>query len=83
MDIQAEKLQLIEWLAQLQDEEVISRIKALRRKVVTNEKVVAYTADGRPLTEKAYNERLEKGEEDIRMGRMTSQEDLEEEVKNW
>ena len=30
MDIQAEKLGLIQWLAQLSDEDVIAKIKALR-----------------------------------------------------
>lgn len=85
MDILVEKLQLIEWLAQVQDEEVISQIKALRTTtgVEGKDKVVAYTADGRPLTEKAYDARLAKGEEDFHAGRVTSQEELEEEVKNW
>jgi predicted transcriptional regulator len=30
MDVQAEKLDLIQWLAQLKDEEMIAKIKALR-----------------------------------------------------
>lgn len=85
MDLQAEKLHLIEWLAQLKDEEIIHRIKALRAKAQKGDKgkVVAYAADGSPLTLKAYNERLKKAEEDIRAGRVTSQEDLEKEAKGW
>lgn len=79
MDIQAEKLHLIQWLTQLTDEKLIARLQS----IVKKEMIVGYTADGKPLTMEAYNKRLEQGEADIHAGRITSQEDLEREVENW
>ena len=85
MDIQAEKLQLIQWLAQVKDEEIINRIQDLRinNREQDTRGIIAYAADGQALTEKTYNLRLEKGAEDIRDGRVISQDELEQEVKNW
>ena len=45
--------------------------------------IVGYTVEGEPLTKKAYNKRLEKAEQDILNGRVTSSEELKREIKNW
>lgn len=48
-----------------------------------NNKIVAYTAMGRPLTLKEYKQELTDAEDEINRGEFISQEDLEKESKNW
>ncbi|MDZ7845769.1 MAG: hypothetical protein U5L96_02750 [Owenweeksia sp.] len=62
MDIQAEKLHLIQWITQLRDEKTIARIKALRTNTDTGDKdeVVAYTAGGETFDPGSLDARLKK-----------------------
>ena len=45
--------------------------------------VVAYTTDGKPLTLKQYNKRLEKAEEQIKNNEVISHQELAERMKKW
>lgn len=45
--------------------------------------VVGYTVDGKSLTQKAYNERIELAEKQLKSGQTISQDDLEKESENW
>ena len=45
--------------------------------------IVAYDTSGNPLTLSKYNDMVEEGLEDIRMGRVTSHEDFLKEMKSW
>lgn len=44
---------------------------------------VAYTLEGKPLSEKDYLKELEIAENEINSGQFISQEELEKEVENW
>lgn len=80
MDIQAEKLYLIEELARIQDVSIIEKIKQLLKK---NNPVVGYGTNGVPITGKQLIQRIEKAEQRIDKGEFTSQEDLEKESEDW
>ena len=79
MDIQAAKLDLVEKVLHISTQELIDKLN----KILEREMVVAYTVDGKPLTQKDYNNRLAKGEKDIMGGNFSSQEDLENESETW
>ncbi|HMQ00392.1 MAG TPA: hypothetical protein PKC24_11475 [Cyclobacteriaceae bacterium] len=81
MDIQAEKLQLIEQLAKIQDIQIINQIKELLKQ--KNNPVVGYEITGQPITRKQLIQRIEDAEQRIDKGEYTTQEDLELESENW
>ena len=79
MNIQAKKLNLIEKLIVLSDTTTINKIdKLLNKNLVTT-----YEAKQKPMTGAEYKLRLDKAEEDLKNGRVISQEDLEKESENW
>jgi hypothetical protein len=45
--------------------------------------VVSYDLAGNPLTLSEYHNKVEEGLEDIKYGRLTSQEDLSKEIESW
>jgi len=71
VNLQAEKLQLIEWLVQLQDTEVIQQIKALKEE----------EADITPLSVEELHQRALDAERDIAEGNVTPIRDMMKE--NW
>ena len=79
MGLQAVKLDVVKKILSLEQEAVIKKIE----QILNNEMVVGYTVDGKPLTQKAYNERIESAEEQLKNGQTISQNDLEKESENW
>lgn len=78
MNIETTKLEIMQMLLQTQKPSLLERIK----KVFESE-IVAYTADGHPLTKSAYKKELLEAEAEIERGEFTTQEDLEKESENW
>jgi hypothetical protein len=78
-DIQQDKLKLINWISQSQGFSLLQKIKC----IFEEEAIVAYSADGRPLTLKTYNKNLHKAEKDIENGRVISSEELLKKVDSW
>jgi hypothetical protein len=81
MDIQAEKLHLIEELARIQDIHIIEQIKQLLMQ--KNNPVVGYEIDGSLITRKQLIKRIGEAETRIDNGEFITQEDLEKESENW
>jgi hypothetical protein len=81
MDIQAEKLQLIEELIRIKDSSLVDQIRQLLQQ--KNNPVVGYEINGTPITRKQLIKRIEEAESRIDQGDYTTQEDLEKEVENW
>lgn len=79
MDIQAAKLDLVEKILNIRTETIIEKLN----KILDKEMIVGYTVEGKPLTKKAYNKRLEKAEAQIASGNFITQEELEKESENW
>lgn len=72
MDLQTRKLNAIEYLIGLEDEQILSRIESIisepKRKKYTEEELI---------------QRAEEANEDYKSGRYRSQEELEEDSKKW
>ncbi|MGV3503455.1 MAG: hypothetical protein ACO1O1_07080 [Adhaeribacter sp.] len=81
MDIQAEKLYLIEQLAKVQDVSVIRQLKKILGK--ENESVIGYRVTGEPITRKQLVKKVQEAEKRIAAGHSTSQQDLEREAESW
>lgn len=75
MNVQAEKFELIEWLVQLQDLDVIKRIQALKDAA----EVAAYEASLKPMTVEELATRAEASNQAITEGRVSDIETIVEE----
>ena len=77
MNIASKKIELIEWLARLQDEKLIQRIEALRKGSVSE----AYESRT-PKSMEDVQEKLNRSDEDIKAGRVHTQEQVRSYFKN-
>jgi hypothetical protein len=76
MNIEAKKLSLMQRLLNVRDEAILQKLDE-----ILSTAIVAYTADGNPLTQEAYNLELHKAEEDILHGRTYTAEELVKAIK--
>jgi hypothetical protein len=78
MDIQLKKLELIEWIAQMTDAKIISRMDKIRRTYLT-------MTEGKvkPMSLDEFYASIEKAEKDLKEGKVFSQEEAEKESENW
>lgn len=72
MDIAVKKIELIEWLARLQDEKLIQRIEILKKASIED----AYKLRT-PKTLEELKARLDQSEKDIRSGNVHTQQEVE------
>lgn len=81
MDIQAEKLHLIEELARVQDIQIIEQIKQLLKKA--HNPVVGYNASGQSITQKDFIQQIEQAENEYKSGNYQSVDEVEKESETW
>ena len=79
MNIQAKKINIIEWLLQVQDQSIIEKIEMLQKKA----RLKTYEDKLKPMSQAEFHVRIQSAEEDIKQGRLISHEDLEKESDNW
>ena len=79
MGLQKTKLSVIQKIMSVSKASLLDKID----KLLEEEMIVGYTVDGKPLTKKAYDMRLQKAEEQLSSGEYVSQEELEKESENW
>lgn len=79
MDIQTRKLNLITYLAQLQDESFFDKIEEYILSKLEKEDHSEFV----PFSVETLVSRIEKSEDDLKNGRFKSQEDLENQSANW
>ena len=79
MNLQAEKINLIQNILSIKSESIVKKIK----QILDKEMIVAYTVEGEPLTRSEYNKRLLDAEKQIDSGNYLTQEEIENESKNW
>ena len=72
MDIAVKKVELIEWLARLQDEKLIERIETLK-----NGSIKELCEQRMPKTKEELEAKLSQSEKAITEGRVHSQEEVE------
>lgn len=76
MDIQSEKLKLIEWLISLQDQTVIEKLKFLRDNL-------SDTSDWWDTISEAEKESIDRGLKDIDSGRITPHSEVRKKYGKW
>lgn len=81
MDIQARKMELMDWLLHINDESKLKKIIAL--KSILDKEVVAHTISGYPVDREEYINMVKEADERISSGKYTTIEDLEKEIENW
>ena len=79
MDIAVKKVELIEWLAKVNDKKMIKKVESLKNQSIKE----SYEAKLKPMTPKAYKTMLEASEKDYKQGRVVSQKALEKESEGW
>ena len=79
MENPALKLELLDWLMHLQDEVKINQIINIKNDI--DEKIVAYTTNGKSLTESQYLDEIEKGLQDITAGRFKSHQQIKDKYR--
>ncbi len=79
MNIAVKKVEIIEWLIQLKDEQLIDKVEKLKKQSIKE----AYESRIKPISSKAYKAMLEQAEDDYKQGRVISQERLERESETW
>lgn len=81
MDIQATKLELIQYLLNTKKESLLLKVKELV--LQDKDEILGFTGKGEVLTAELLNAKLERAEEDYKSGRITTDEDLAKEIENW
>lgn len=79
MDLEATKLDVMQKIMNVSKASLLEKID----KLLEEELIVGYTVEGQPLTKELYNERLDKAEEQLRLGQYITQDDLEKESESW
>ena len=64
------------------DEKILNEVKALVENY-ENDRVIAHTVQGQPLTREKMQQEIAEAEADFKKGNYTTQEQLKEEIKNW
>lgn len=77
MDLQTRKLNLISYLAQIQDENFIEKIENF---ILSKS---GKDSDFKKFTEEELINRIQKSEEDFKTGKLKTQNDLEEISAKW
>jgi hypothetical protein len=78
MDLQIRKLNLITYLAQVQDEVLLEKLESY---ILKNEG--EFHSELKPFTIEELVNRIKKSELDFKEGEFKSQEDLEKTSENW
>ena len=78
MDLQIRKLNLITYLAQVQDEVLLEKLESY---ILKNER--EFYSELKPFTIEELVNRIKKSELDYKEGKFKSQEDLEKTSTNW
>lgn len=81
MDIQAEKLLLIEQLLQIRDAGIIEQIRELLKK--SYNPIVGYEANGKPITQQDFIRQIEQAEEEHKSGNYQTIDEVEKESETW
>lgn len=79
MDIQTEKLWLIEQLLKIQDEVLLHQLKNLIESVYRNKEEEKF----KPMPLDAFYARIEESDKALERGEIITQDDLREEIKTW
>jgi hypothetical protein len=79
MDLAEKKVEIIEWVAALQDKSALKKLEQLKKQSIKE----AYEARLKPFTKAELKARAKQANKAIKAGKVTSIEDLEKESAKW
>jgi len=79
MDLQTRKLNLIQELLRVGNEEVVSKLE----KILKTERKTQFEKSLSPMSEEEFNKSIENAEADIKNGRVVAARDLKRDVSSW
>lgn len=79
MDIKTRKLNLISYLAQIQDESILSKIEKYILENINNKTELNF----KPFSVEELISRIEKSEQDFKDGKFITQDELEKLSEKW
>ncbi|MGB0879169.1 MAG: hypothetical protein ACPGTO_01230 [Polaribacter sp.] len=83
MDLTTRKIKFKERFDTIMDSNLVERFEELLDVYLSDNKIVAYTVKGKPLTKKMYIKKVKEAESSVKSGNYTTVEDLEKEAENW
>ncbi len=81
MELAVKKEELIKWIQNSKDEDVINKIIALKSDI--DKQVVIHTINGCPIGREEYGILLNEADNRISSGEYTTVENLEKEIEDW
>ncbi len=79
MDLQTKKLHFVQEFLRLKDESLIDKLNNLLRK----ERKKKFEGELKPFGKKEFNEMIDNAESDSGSGRLTSAQELKNEIDSW
>lgn len=79
MNIEAKKVELIEWITKIQDKSLLEQVESLKKQSL----IASYESKLKPMTSQQYHSLLDHAQDDYKKGRITTQEDFEKESERW
>jgi len=83
MDIQTRKLNFIQEVLTVNNENIISKLESLLKKERSKDQIIGFTKEGKSMTKEAYIRDIDEARLQIKDGKYISQEELEKQSKNW
>jgi len=77
--IQAEKLDLIGWIYNIQDISILEKLKSIQQNIV----IEKYEASLKPMSEQELIDKAKEANKAIENNDVISQDDLKKEIQNW
>jgi hypothetical protein len=79
MDLQTRKLNLIQELLHVGNEEIVTKLE----KILRTERKTQVEKSLSPMSEEEFNRSIDSSESDIKNGRMTIARDLKKDIASW
>jgi hypothetical protein len=79
MDLQTRKLNLIQELLHVGNEEVVTKLE----KILRTERKTQFEKNLSPMSEEEFNRSIDNSESDIKNGHTTTARDLKKDVASW
>ncbi|VAX37057.1 hypothetical protein MNBD_UNCLBAC01-298 [hydrothermal vent metagenome] len=83
MDIQTRKLNFIQEVLTVSNENLISKLESLLKKERLKDETIGFTTEGKPMTKEAYIHDIDEARIQMKEGKYVSQEELEKQSENW
>lgn len=78
------KSTLRKYIVETEDMEILNHVKDYFMSLLKNKgKIIGYTSEGKPLTVQDYKKDIDEARDQVKQGKIISQEELEKKSDNW